>query len=364
MRRVSTNAIYSEVEIKVGTIRSEKSKGDTIKIGLSKVIIGEGEMIIMRTILTRDDFSSLNSKVNSHVDAIKILEGQLSLLSAQLKPKFAMENNNKELAVVTCSGKVAIGDVTGNEEAQKHGDDKGMEEQEIFIHQSIAKEPQREVEQHILIPKVMQPLPKIPPPFCQRLKKKNNDEKLKKFLSVFMTLSINIPLLEALWEISGYAKFMKELVKKKRSLDFEAIEVSHTCSSIITKELIKKREVPGAITIPCTIGMLKFAKALCDLGASINLMPYAIYKQLGLGEPKATTMRLLLEDRSIKHPVGILYDMLVKVNRFIFPIDLFIPDCEIDDEIPIILGRPFLATERASVDVESRELKFQVMKMK
>ncbi|XP_049369330.1 uncharacterized protein LOC125834203 [Solanum verrucosum] len=99
----------------------------------------------------------------------------------------------------------------------------------------------------------------------------------------------------------GYAKFMKELVTKKRSLDFETIEVSHSCSAIMTKELIKKREYPGAFTIPFTIGMLQFAKALCDLGASINLMPYAIYKQLGLGEPKATTMRLPMADRSIKH---------------------------------------------------------------
>ncbi|KAK4729666.1 hypothetical protein R3W88_022654 [Solanum pinnatisectum] len=106
--------------------------------------------------------------------------------------------------------------------------------------------------------------------------------------------------------------------------------------------------------------MLKFAKALCYLGASINLMPYAIYKQLGLGEPKATTMRLLMVDRSIKHPVGILHDILVKVDRFIFLADFVILDCEIDAEIPISLGRPFLAIERALVDIESEKLKFRV----
>ena len=89
-------------------------------------------------------------------------------------------------------------------------------------------------------------------------------------------------------------------------------------------------------------------------------MPYAIYKQLGLGEPKATTMRLLMADRSIKHFVGILYDILVKVDWFIFPTDFFIINCEIDAKIPIILGRPFLATERALEDVESRELMFRV----
>ncbi|XP_049364351.1 uncharacterized protein LOC125829133 [Solanum verrucosum] len=128
----------------------------------------------------------------------------------------------------------------------------------------------------------------------------------------------------------------------------------------MTNELITKREDPGAFTIPCTIGMLQFAKALCDLGASIDLIPYAIYKQLGLGEPKATTMRLLMANRSIKHIFGILYDILVKVDRFIFLFDFVILDCDIDVEVPIILGRPFLATGKALVDVESDKLKFRV----
>ncbi|XP_049410604.1 uncharacterized protein LOC125873795 [Solanum stenotomum] len=150
------------------------------------------------------------------------------------------------------------------------------------------------------------------------------------------------------------------MVTKKRSLEYETFKVPHNCSAIMTNESITKREDPGAFTIPCTIGILKFAKALYDLGSSINLMPYAIYKQLGLGEPKATTMRLIMADRSIKHPVGILYEILVKVDRLIFSDDFVIPDCEIDDEIPIILRRPFLATGRALVDVESGKLKFRV----
>ncbi|KAK4723991.1 hypothetical protein R3W88_026770 [Solanum pinnatisectum] len=273
-----------------------------------------------------------------------------------------MEDGDRGLAVVTRSGKVAIGNAMGNEDAQKHEEYIGMEEQKLLIHQNLAKEPQKEVEQHVQIQKVMQPLPKIPPLFPQRLKKKNEDEKFKKFLSVFKKVSMNLPLVEALFEMSGYAKFMKELVTKKRSLDFETIEVSHRCREIMTNELIKKREDPRACTIPCTIGMLQFAKALCDLGESFKLIPYAIYKQLGLGEPKATTMRLLMADRSIKHPVGIHYDFLVKVDRFIFLANFVILHCEIDAKIPIILGRPFLATGRALVDVESEELKFQMNK--
>src|SRR5687767_2944271 len=137
---------------------------------------------------------------------------------------------------------------------------------------------------------------------------------------------------------------MKDLVTRKRTLDFETVEVSHSCSAVITSNLVVKKEDPGAFTIPCTIGVFQFAKALCDLGASINLIPYSIYKQLGLGEPKPTNMRLLIADRTIKRPIGILYDVLVKVDRFIFPADFVILNYEVDVEVPIIHGRPFLAT--------------------
>jgi len=87
-------------------------------------------------------------------------------------------------------------------------------------------------------------------------------------------------------------------------------------------------------------------------------MSYTIYKQLGLGVPKCTTMGLFMADRSIKHYVGNFYDILVKVDRFIF--NFVFLDCDIDAEVPIILGRPFLATGRALVDVEIGELMFWV----
>ncbi|XP_049369405.1 uncharacterized protein LOC125834285 [Solanum verrucosum] len=97
-----------------------------------------------------------------------------------------------------------------------------------------------------------------------------------------------------------------------------------------------KKEDPSAFTIPCTIGLLHFAKVLCDLGASINLMPLSIYKKLGLGDPKPTAMRLLMADRTVKRPIGVLQDVLVKVESFIFLVDFVILDCEVDFEVPII----------------------------
>ena len=93
--------------------------------------------------------------------------------------------------------------------------------------------------------------------------------------------------------------------------------------------------------------MLHFAKELCDLGESINLMPLSIYKKLGLGDPKPTMMRLLMADQTVKRPTHILHDVLEKVESFIFTVDFVILDCE----VPIILGRPFLAIGHALVDI-------------
>ena len=79
-------------------------------------------------------------------------------------------------------------------------------------------------------------------------------------------LSINVPLVEALEQMPGYAKFMKDLVKKKRSVTFKDDDRMQHCSAIATRFLVQKKKDPGAFTIPCTIGLLHFAKALCDLG--------------------------------------------------------------------------------------------------
>ncbi|KAK4733622.1 hypothetical protein R3W88_007883 [Solanum pinnatisectum] len=149
-----------------------------------------------------------------------------------------------------------------------------------------------------------------------------------------------------------YVKFLKDLVTKKRTVSFEDDDKLQHCSAIATRSLVQKKKDPEAFTIPCTIGLLHFAKALCDLGASINFMPLSIYKKLGLGDPKPTAMRLLMADRTMKKPIGVLQDVLVKVESFIFPVDFVILDCDVDFEVPIILGRPFLATGRALVDME------------
>nr|XP_016509078.1 PREDICTED: uncharacterized protein LOC107826600 [Nicotiana tabacum] len=121
-----------------------------------------------------------------------------------------------------------------------------------------------------------------------------------------------------------------------------------------------KKEDPRAFTIPYTIGAHDFARALCDNGASINLMPLSIYKKARLGMPRPTSMRLQMVNRSIKRPVGIVDDVLMKVGKFHLPANFIILDCTVEKEISIILGRPFLATGRALMDSERNEIKFRV----
>ncbi|XP_070037056.1 uncharacterized protein [Nicotiana tomentosiformis] len=157
----------------------------------------------------------------------------------------------------------------------------------------------------------------------------------------------------------GYAKFMKDLVTKKRSMNFTTIKVTHQVSAIM-HSIAPKLEDPGAFTISCTIGSAEFANALSDLGASINLMPYSVFKTLGIGKPRPTFMRLKMADRTMKRPLGVIEYVLVRVDKFILPADFVILDCEVDYEVPIILRRPFLATGKALCNVEAGELTFRL----
>ncbi|XP_075076905.1 uncharacterized protein LOC142163510 [Nicotiana tabacum] len=161
--------------------------------------------------------------------------------------------------------------------------------------------------------------------------------------------------------MSGYAKMMKDLISRKFDFqDLATVTLTQTCSAVVTRPIAEKLSDPGSFTIPCTIGNFAFAKALCDLGASINLMPLAIYKRLGIGRAKPASMLLQLADRTVKRPSGILDDVLIQVGKFVFPANFVILDYKVDEEIPIILGRPFLATRRALIDCETGELKMRL----
>ncbi|KAK5802705.1 hypothetical protein PVK06_030322 [Gossypium arboreum] len=156
-------------------------------------------------------------------------------------------------------------------------------------------------------------------------------------------------------------KFLKELLANKRKLDKAShVELNTVCSAILQNKLPNKLKDLGSFTIPCLIGGLNVNNALADLGASINIMPNKMFKQLGLGKPKQTRMSIQLADKTIRFPRDIIEDVLVKIDKFIFPIDFVVLDMEEDSDVPLILGRPFLATARTIIDVGTGDLILRV----
>ncbi|XP_016195517.1 putative uncharacterized protein DDB_G0282133 [Arachis ipaensis] len=201
--------------------------------------------------------------------------------------------------------------------------------------------------------------PKLPYP--TRIHKGIRDQQFPKFLEIFKKLEINIPLAEALEQMPLYAKFLKELITKKRSWqEKEIVFLTQKCSAIIQKGLPPKLKDPGSFLIPCTIGNMAIDKSLCDLGASINLMPLAMMKKLMIEEVKPTRISLQLADRSLKIPNGVVENLLIKVENFIFPADFVVLDMDKEGSNSVILGRPFLATARTIIDVEKGEMIFRV----
>ncbi|GJY39937.1 DNA-directed DNA polymerase [Tanacetum coccineum] len=170
-----------------------------------------------------------------------------------------------------------------------------------------------------------------------------------------------MPFTEALSQMPKYAKFLKGLLSKKTMLE-EAytVTMNERCSAVLLNKLPSKEKDPGSFIIPYDIGHLHINNALADLGASISLMPYMMYETLGLGEPKPTRMSLELADRSIQWPWGIAKNILIKIDKFILPIDFVILYMREDSKILIILGKPFLATARAMIDIFNKKITLRV----
>ncbi|XP_034218971.1 LOW QUALITY PROTEIN: uncharacterized protein LOC117630344 [Prunus dulcis] len=202
-------------------------------------------------------------------------------------------------------------------------------------------------------------------PFPSRLSKSKKDQGLDEIMETFKKVQINIPLLNAITQIPKYAKFLKDLcTNKRRFKEHEQVALSEEVSAVLQRKLPPKLKDPGSFSIPCIVGDFKFKKALLDLGASINLMPYHVYEKLNLGELQATSVSIQLADRTIRYPKGILEDVLVKVEELILPADFLVLEMEEapihDNQLPLILGRPFMATAGAIIDVKKGTLTMNV----
>ncbi|XP_060182862.1 uncharacterized protein LOC132612789 [Lycium barbarum] len=284
----------------------------------------------------KQDFHKPNNYQQPQAQPASNLEEMMKQIMLKHKPQGVLasdtEKNPKECEVITLRNGKALEEVPPKK--------KSIAEAELIPakraepKQIVAEQPVEEV--------VRPPLP-----FPQRLQKQKADSACKKFLELLKQVHINIPLVELLQEVPKYAKYIKDVVENKRHwTEFETVALTEECSSRVRSKIPPKLNDLGNFTISITIGNIEVGIALCDLGASINLMPTSVFRTWGLSEPMPTTITLQLADRSLAYPD--------------------------DKSVPLIMGRGFLATVDAvirvrdgkmSMTVDGQEATFDVLKL-
>ncbi|GJW71126.1 reverse transcriptase domain-containing protein [Tanacetum coccineum] len=198
-------------------------------------------------------------------------------------------------------------------------------------------------------------------PYPSRLNKEKlqdkSDIQIHSFLQMFKKLHFNISFLEALAYMPKYAKMVKDhLTNKEKLLELVNTLLNENCAAFLLKKLPEKLGDTGRFLIPCEFQELESCMALADLGASINLVPLSVWKKLILPELTLTRMTLELATRTVAYPAGIAEDVFMKVGKSTFPAYFVVVDYDIDTRVPIILGRPFLRTAHALIDIHGEEL--------
>ncbi|XP_019257540.1 PREDICTED: uncharacterized protein LOC109235753 [Nicotiana attenuata] len=200
-------------------------------------------------------------------------------------------------------------------------------------------------------------------PFPQKQSRDKLDMQFGRFLDVLKQVYVNLPFTEVLSQMLAYAKFLKEILTKKRKIEeISVVKLTEDCSAILQNKLPQKCGDPGSFTIPCSVGTINFDKSLCDSGASINLMPLSIYRKLEKenGEIRSAPISLQLADETTIILEGKVEDVLVRVDKFVLPVDFIVVNMEENKEVPLILGRPFLEMGRAILDIHERKLMLRV----
>nr|GEY02168.1 reverse transcriptase domain-containing protein [Tanacetum cinerariifolium] len=213
----------------------------------------------------------------------------------------------------------------------------------------------------ILKPDVMRTQKKPTIPYPSRLNEQKLREKatnqMEKFFQIFHDLHFDISFADALLLMPKFASTIKSLlVNKDKLFELAKVPLNENYSAMLLKKLPEKLGDLSKFLIPCDFPRMEVCHALADLGTSINLMPLSIWKKLSLSELTATRMTLKLADRSITHPKGVADDVFFKVGKFHFPTDFVVVDFKADPRVPLILGRSFLRTGRALINVYGEEI--------
>jgi len=301
---------------------------------------------------TRSSIRNLEKQMGQVASSVGKLEAQMNgkLPSQALNP---LENVS---AIMLRSGKEL--------EEKRSKQFEMEEEEEIETELSTRKEhpPPSQTETSTNTPKVtphsMNSSFKTIPPFPMSSSRSKKEDKEKEILEVFKKVELNIPLLDTIKKIPKYAKFLKELCTTKRAFKLkghEMVSMGEVLSAVVQKNMPLKQKDPGAFTIPRVIGNASFKRALCDLGASISVMPKHVYDSLSLEPLNKTSIVIQLADHSFVYPLGVIEDVLVKVDSLVIPCDFYILDmehdsCDSSNNNPILFGRPLLKTVNTKID--------------
>ncbi|GJS85962.1 reverse transcriptase domain-containing protein [Tanacetum coccineum] len=212
-----------------------------------------------------------------------------------------------------------------------------------------------QIDEPVVAPKTKPTLPY--PSRANKEKLREKDDLLaSKFMEIFRNLHFELSFADALLHMPKFAPMFRKLLNNKdKIIELTKTSVNENCSAVILKKFLEKLGDPGRFLIPCDFPEMDECLALADLGASINLMPLSIWKELNLPDLTKTRMILELADRTISTPTGIAEDVFMKVGTFFFLADFMVVDYIADPRVPLILGRPFLRTARALIDVHAYE---------
>ncbi|XP_019175574.1 PREDICTED: uncharacterized protein LOC109170892 [Ipomoea nil] len=183
----------------------------------------------------------------------------------------------------------------------------------------------------------------------------------KKFLEIVENLKVSVPLLDLLSQVPSYGKFLKEILAKKRKYgEHEMIAMAQEYRALtpgVGRRVTKYKDL-RKFTIPCIVGGRPIKGSLCDLGASVSVMPLSLCMKVNLGKPKPINLTLCMADQSTSTIVGILEDVPVCADKYFVPVNFIVIDAQENPEIPLILGRPFLVTTGALIDARKGTMIF------
>ncbi|XP_052621604.1 uncharacterized protein LOC128127214 [Lactuca sativa] len=236
-----------------------------------------------------------------------------------------------------------------------------ISEEEIVVEEATKEE--KEEEKTIEKKPFITESKATPAPFPKRLKSTKKEREENEIMQMFKRVQINIPLIEVIKQVPRYARFLKDLcVSKNKLKGNQVVTVGEHVSAVLQKRMPPKCKDPGVFTVPCKLGNLYVPQAMLDLGASVNFLPYSLFKSISVGTLSKAGVIIQLADRSLVHPKGVLEDVLLQVDEFVFPTDFYVLDMG-DDDSPssssILLGRPFLKTSKTKINVYNGTLSME-----